>query len=129
LEKIKRERAEEKARQEKEKDAQDSAARDAKIAVANPLLQDLAARMSGLNGVNTTAPGTFSVKRRWDDGGYLALMFHTQKLINFHRSNIQGPSNEFSWQGSRWKIHQRSPADGIPQVCSRSCLRIFELIP
>lgn len=69
LEKIKRERAEEKARQDQEQNAQDSAAREAQIATANPLL-DLAARLGqgNPNGVNTTAPGTFSVKRRWDDG-------------------------------------------------------------
>lgn len=74
LEKIKRERAEEKARQENAQNAEDSAAREAQIASANPLL-NLAAQLGqgNPNGVNTTAPGTFSVKRRWDDGEEIVL--------------------------------------------------------
>jgi len=77
LEKIKRERAEEKARQEQTQNAQDSAAREAQIASANPLL-NLAAQLGqgNPNGVNTTAPGTFSVKRRWDDD----LIFKDQAM-------------------------------------------------
>lgn len=50
LEKIKRERAEEKARQEREQ------------------LASQAAQLGQSQGLNTTVPGTFSVKRRWDDG-------------------------------------------------------------
>jgi protein CWC15 len=68
LEKIKRERAEEKARQEAEQNAQHSADRDAQIATANPLLNLAAALGQNPTGLNTTAAGTFSVKRRWDDG-------------------------------------------------------------
>ena len=49
LEKIKRERAEEKARQEREQ------------------LASQAAQL-GTPGLNTTVPGTFAVKKRWDDG-------------------------------------------------------------
>lgn len=41
--------------------------REARIATANPLL-NLAAALGTAPGINTTAPGTFSVKRRWDDG-------------------------------------------------------------
>lgn len=69
LEKIKRERAEDKARQEQEQSATDAAAREVEIATGNPLL-NLAAALGQQtpNGVNTTVPGTFSVKRRWDDG-------------------------------------------------------------
>jgi len=65
LDKIKRERAEEKARQ----DAEQSAEREAEIASANPLL-NLAAALGQQTprGVNTTVPGTFAVKKRWDDG-------------------------------------------------------------
>jgi protein CWC15 len=68
LEKIKRERAEEKERQETELSATQAAAREVEVATANPLL-NLAAQL-GQNspGVNTTVPGTFAVKRRWDDG-------------------------------------------------------------
>lgn len=68
LEKIKRERAEEKARQEREQSEKSAAAREAEIATANPLLNLAAALGQNPNGVNTTVPGTFAVKRRWDDG-------------------------------------------------------------
>ena len=67
LERIKRERAEEKERQEREQNANAQIAREEQIATANPLL-NLAAALGQKTGVNTTAPGTFAVKRRWDDG-------------------------------------------------------------
>ena len=71
LEKIKRERAEEKARQEREQSASAAEARELEIATGNPLL-NLAAALGQQTptGVNTTVPGTFSVKRRWDDGTF-----------------------------------------------------------
>jgi len=68
LEKIKRERAEEKAKQDAEQNAQQIADREAEIATANPLLNLAAALGQNPTGIDTTAPGTFSVKRRWDDG-------------------------------------------------------------
>jgi protein CWC15 len=69
LEKIKRERAEEKARQEREQSAAQAAEREAEIATANPLI-NLAAQLGqqAPGGIHTTVPGTFAVKRRWDDG-------------------------------------------------------------
>jgi len=67
LEKIKRERAAEKARAEEAEAAVTESEREARIATANPLL-NLAAALGTAPGINTTAPGTFSVKRRWDDG-------------------------------------------------------------
>ena len=67
LEKIKRERAEEKDRQEREQNAETAAAREVEIATSNPLL-NLAAALGQTPGISTTAPGTFTVKRRWDDG-------------------------------------------------------------
>lgn len=67
LEKIKKERAEEKARQENEQSARATASREAEIATGNPLL-NLAAVLGQAPGVNTTVPGTFQVKKRWDDG-------------------------------------------------------------
>ncbi|KAL1759844.1 Pre-mRNA-splicing factor Cwf15/Cwc15 [Schizophyllum commune] len=77
LEKIKRERAEEKARQEREQSATDAVAREAEIATANPLL-NLAAALGQQQpqGLNTTAPGSFAVKRRWDDD----LIFKNQAM-------------------------------------------------
>jgi protein CWC15 len=69
LEKIKRERAEEKARAEAAERAGEAASHEAHVATANPLL-NLAAALGADTpaGVNTTVPGTFAVKRRWDDG-------------------------------------------------------------
>ncbi|KAF9012598.1 Pre-mRNA-splicing factor Cwf15/Cwc15 [Cyathus striatus] len=76
LEKIKRERAEEKTRQEKEQSESNAAAREAEIATANPLLNLAAALGQTPNGIDTTVPGTFSVKRRWDDD----LIFKNQAM-------------------------------------------------
>lgn len=85
LEKIKRERAEEKERQEKEQSANKAAAREVEVATANPLL-NLAAQLgqSIPSGVNTTVPGTFAVKRRWDDD----LIFKNQAMAS--RDKPQG---------------------------------------
>jgi protein CWC15 len=74
LEKIKRERAAEKERVEQAEAAVTEAERDARIATANPLL-NLAAALGNAPGINTTAPGTFAVKRRWDDGALLVQLF------------------------------------------------------
>ncbi|KAJ8489088.1 hypothetical protein ONZ51_g3190 [Trametes cubensis] len=76
LEKIKRERAEEKERQEREQSASVQAQREVEIATANPLLNLAAALGQSPNGVNTTKPGTFAVKRRWDDD----LIFKNQAV-------------------------------------------------
>ncbi|KAJ7125405.1 Pre-mRNA-splicing factor Cwf15/Cwc15 [Mycena epipterygia] len=77
LEKIKRERAEEKARQDREQSASDAATRDAEIATGNPLLNLAAALGQEVpSGVNTTVPGTFAVKKRWDDD----LIFKNQAI-------------------------------------------------
>jgi len=76
LDKIKRERAEEKARQDLEQNAQQAADREEHIATANPLLNLAAALGQNPTGINTTAPGTFSVKRRWDDD----LIFKNQAM-------------------------------------------------
>ncbi|KAJ7133719.1 Pre-mRNA-splicing factor Cwf15/Cwc15 [Mycena crocata] len=77
LEKIKRERAEEKARQEREQSASEAATRDAEIATGNPLLNLAAALGQQVpSGVNTTVPGTFAVKKRWDDD----LIFKNQAI-------------------------------------------------
>ena len=52
---------------EQEQNANAQKAREEEIATANPLL-NLAAALGQAPGVNTTVPGTFAVKRRWDDG-------------------------------------------------------------
>ncbi|PPQ98354.1 hypothetical protein CVT26_013610 [Gymnopilus dilepis] len=76
LEKIKRERAEEKARLEREQSESAAASREAEIATANPLLNLAAALGQSPAGVNTTVPGTFQVKKRWDDD----LIFKNQAM-------------------------------------------------
>jgi protein CWC15 len=84
LEKIKRERAEEKDRQDQEQSASQVAAREAEVATSNPLLNLAAMFGQSSNGVNTTVPGTFSVKRRWDDD----LIFKNQAMAT--RDKPQG---------------------------------------
>ncbi|CAK5266102.1 unnamed protein product [Mycena citricolor] len=77
LEKIKRERAEEKERLAEEQSASAAASRDAEIATSNPLLNLAAALGQDVpTGINTTAPGTFAVKKRWDDD----LIFKNQAM-------------------------------------------------
>jgi protein CWC15 len=80
LEKIKRERAAEKAREEAEQSSQ----REAEIATANPLLNLAAALGQTPKGVNTTVPGTFAVKKRWDDGASSSpcLSFFLKKSLD-----------------------------------------------
>ena len=78
LEKIKRERAAEQARIDQVEAEATEAEREAQIATANPLL-NLAAALGNTPGINTTAPGTFAVKRRWDDGPYLFFIL-TERL-------------------------------------------------
>jgi protein CWC15 len=87
LEKIKRERAEEKARQEAEQSATAAADREAEIATANPLLNLAAALGAQTPGLSTTAPGTFQVKKRWDDD----LVFKNQAM---DQKNNQGFVND-----------------------------------
>ncbi|KAI0941555.1 hypothetical protein AcW1_003421 [Taiwanofungus camphoratus] len=86
LEKIKRERAEEKERQEREQSASATAEREAEIATANPLLNLAAALGQNPNGVNTTVPGTFAVKRRWDDD----LIFKNQAVNSRDKDKASG---------------------------------------
>ncbi|KIK97162.1 hypothetical protein PAXRUDRAFT_247179 [Paxillus rubicundulus Ve08.2h10] len=86
LEKIKRERAEEKARVDREQSSSQAAAREAEIATSNPLL-NLAAALGQSSGVNTTVPGTFSVKRRWDDDVIFKNQAMNQKEKSGHFVN------------------------------------------
>jgi protein CWC15 len=68
LEKIKRERAEEKARQERERAQMEQSSREDEIALGNPLL-NLENAMKGGSGKSRGSNGvaSFGVKRRWDD--------------------------------------------------------------
>ncbi|KAH7883343.1 Cwf15 Cwc15 cell cycle control protein [Phlebopus sp. FC_14] len=102
LEKIKRERAEEKARQEREQSASQAAAREVDIATSNPLL-NLAAALGQNPGVNTTVPGTFSVKRRWDDD----LIFKNQAM------NQKDKSGQFVNDLLRTEFHKKFMAKFI----------------
>jgi protein CWC15 len=96
LEKIKRERAEEKAKQEASANADAQANRDADIATGNPLL-NLAAALGAdaPKGISTTERGTFSVKRRWDDGSHLPVqLMWASMLMSMSRCHLQEPGNE-----------------------------------
>ncbi|KAG7440539.1 Cwf15/Cwc15 cell cycle control protein [Guyanagaster necrorhizus] len=105
LEKIKRERAEEKARQERELSASQAASREAEIATANPLLNLAAALGQGApTGVNTTVPGTFSVKRRWDDD----LIFKNQAMDTRNK-----PEGQFVNDLLRTQFHKKFMAKFI----------------
>ncbi|EPT00452.1 hypothetical protein FOMPIDRAFT_1146617 [Fomitopsis schrenkii] len=106
LEKIKRERAEEKARQEREQSEKSAAARESEIATANPLLNLAAALGQNPNGVNTTVPGTFAVKRRWDDD----LIFKNQAMSS--RDKDKG-SGQFVNDLLRTEFHKKFMAKFI----------------
>lgn len=113
LEKIKRERAEEKTRQEREQSAAQAAVREIEVATSNPLL-NLAAALGQTPGINTTVPGTFSVKRRWDDGR--AAPYSRSFCSTCHgarRSYFQEPGNEPE-KGGIWPVRQRPSAHRIP---------------
>jgi len=98
LEKIKRERAEEKARQDAESKAQADSAREADIATSNPLLNLAAALGQNPNGLSTTAPGTFAVKRRWDDD----LIFKNQAV-----GTTDKPGGQFINDLLRTEFHKK----------------------
>jgi len=113
LEKIKRERAEEKARIEAEESATKTASREAEIATANPLL-NLAAALGQAPGLNTTAPGTFQVKKRWDDGE-LQIPALVRCILTVGRLDFQEPGYQ-SAKATRAELCERSAADRVPQV-------------
>ncbi|KAI0343613.1 Cwf15/Cwc15 cell cycle control protein [Trametopsis cervina] len=118
LEKIKRERAEEKERQEREESATSAAQREAEIATANPLLNLAAALGQTPNGVNTTVPGTFAVKRRWDDD----LIFKNQAMS----SRDKDKSGQFVNDLLRTEFHKKFMAKFI-KVCLKHFERVFRL--
>ncbi|KAI9448696.1 Pre-mRNA-splicing factor Cwf15/Cwc15 [Lactarius psammicola] len=108
LEKIKRERAAEQARVEQAEAEATEAEREAQIATANPLL-NLAAALGNAPGVNTTAPGTFAVKRRWDDD----LVFKNQAI-----GDKDKPQGQFVNDLLRTEFHSGCPASpGWVSVC------------
>ncbi|OAX37787.1 Cwf15/Cwc15 cell cycle control protein [Rhizopogon vinicolor AM-OR11-026] len=102
LEKIKKERAEEKSRVEREQSASAAVAREAEIATSNPLL-NLAAALGQSPGISTTVPGTFSVKRRWDDD----LIFKNQA------ANQKDKSGHFVNDLLRTEFHKKFMAKFI----------------
>ena len=96
LAKIKRERAEEKERQEQAQKAAAEAAQEERIAKGNPLLDLSGALGQNPQGINTNAPGTFAVKRRWDDD----LIFKNQAV------NIEKSSGQFVNDLLRTEFHR-----------------------
>ncbi|KAH9039840.1 Cwf15/Cwc15 cell cycle control protein [Lactarius pseudohatsudake] len=98
LEKIKRERAAEHARVEQAEAEATEAEREARIATANPLL-NLSAALGNAPGINTTAPGTFALKRRWDDD----LVFKNQA-----KGDKDKPQGQFVNDLFRTEFHKKS---------------------
>ena len=130
LEKVKRERAEEKERQEREQSEKSQAEREAEIATANPLLNLAAALGQTPNGVNTTKPGTFAVKRRWDDGALSTFLFygsdgaHLARFVTV-RPHLQKPGDEYAGQGQGTSVRERFVEDRVPQVRVHVCCLPF----
>ncbi|KAF8525793.1 Pre-mRNA-splicing factor Cwf15/Cwc15 [Hysterangium stoloniferum] len=104
LEKIKRERAEEKARQEREQSVSESIAREAEIATSNPLLNLQAALGQTPGGSSTSS--SFTVKRRWDDD-----------LIFKNQASTEGKPTHFVNDLLRTEFHKKFMAKFI-KVCS-----------
>jgi len=98
LEKIKRERAEEKARQESELSAAETQAREAEIALGNPLLNLSAALGQQNASQGTGVAGTFTVKKRWDDD----LIFKNQAM-----SAEDKPKGQFVNDLLRTEFHRK----------------------
>lgn len=78
LEKIKRERAEEKARIERERSEVEQSNREDEIALGNPLLNLENAMRGGGATRSTNGVASFGVKRRWDDD----VIFKNQAMGN-----------------------------------------------
>ncbi|BGP52708.1 hypothetical protein JCM8202_004764 [Rhodotorula sphaerocarpa] len=101
LEKIKKERAEEKARQERERAESEQVSRDEEIATGNPLL-NLQAALGHSPAPSTisssTAATSFGVKRRWDDD----VIFKNQA-----RGVSETPKKEFVNDLLRTEYHKK----------------------
>ncbi|KAM0753182.1 Cwf15/Cwc15 cell cycle control protein [Meredithblackwellia eburnea MCA 4105] len=103
LEKIKRERAEERERIEREKAASEQTSREEEIAVGNPLMNLQAAlghspAPSTLSSSTGTGSSSFGVKRRWDDD----VIFKNQA-----RGTTETPKKEFVNDLLRTEFHKR----------------------
>ncbi|KAG0148415.1 hypothetical protein CROQUDRAFT_90340 [Cronartium quercuum f. sp. fusiforme G11] len=100
LEKIKRERAEEKARQEQERATTDALDKEASAAMGNPLLNLKAAlgNTSPTNSISTSTSTSFSIKKRWDDD----VIFKNQA-----RDVNEKPKKEFVNDLLRTEFHRR----------------------
>ena len=90
LEKIKRERAAEEARKAREISEGKARDREDEIAMGNPLLNLEAALGQGK--ATSGKPGTFAVKKRWDDGEHIHIVcqFYTSNHWSC-RCHIQKP--------------------------------------
>ncbi|KAG8899348.1 hypothetical protein FRB99_006769 [Tulasnella sp. 403] len=106
LEKIKRERAAEKERQEQEVNEAQSRAREEEIAMGNPLLNLAAALGQTPDGGGSVSSnvGGFTVKRRWDDD----LIFKNQAM-----GSTDKPSGQFVNDLLRTEFHKKFMAKFI----------------
>lgn len=79
---------------ESEQSAADAASREADIATSNPLLNLAAALGQQTPGLSTTAPGSFQVKKRWDDGQSQSTSSTSSKhtlMFLYYRPYFQKP--------------------------------------
>ncbi|KZS88199.1 Cwf15/Cwc15 cell cycle control protein [Sistotremastrum niveocremeum HHB9708] len=104
LEKIKRERAEEKARQDRENAEKSQQEREEEIASGNPLLNLAAALGQSTGPVGTGTASTFAVKRRWDDD----LIFKNQA-----QGTSDKPKGQFVNDLLRTEFHRKFMAKFI----------------
>ena len=95
MEKIKRERAEEKERIEAEQASADAGDREASIAMGNPLL-NLQAALGNATPSSASSSSGFAVKRRWDDD----VIFKNQAVS-------EKPKKEFVNDLLRTEFHKR----------------------
>jgi hypothetical protein len=80
--------------------------------MGNPLL-NLEAALSGQNQRGSGKPGTFAVKKRWDDGEHVMnLSKLTGTNHRGHRCYIQKPDQY--GRCSHWTFRERLAAHGIP---------------
>jgi len=98
MEKIKRERAEDKERQDLERAAQDNVSREESIATGNPLLNLQAAFANGPSTPVSTMSTSFQVKRRWDDD----VIFKNQA-----RGTTETPKRQFVNDLLRTEFHRK----------------------
>lgn len=122
MEKIKRERAAEEERKAREISEGKARDREDEIAMGNPLLNLEAALGQGK--ATSGKPGTFAVKKRWDDGKHVCIMQplsasnrnHADVIFKNQGAQSDGPTGHFVNDLLRTEFHR--------SVCSHLTLEL-----